>query len=107
VQQLQEENKQLQAELQYLQELLSLWQPQTCSICQLHSSNTQSSSKVTRSRASRTARDSASAHAAVDRILRQQQVLIAQQQCQLLALQVGGPWGLVEVVDLSCSADPA
>lgn len=98
VQLLQEENKQLQAELQYLHKLLSLWQPQTCSICQLHSNSAHSSTKGTRSRASTAARDSASTYAAVDRILRQQQVLIAQQQRQLVVLQVGVPRGLLEVL---------
>jgi hypothetical protein len=90
LQQLQEENIQLREDIQYLQHLLSVWQPQACSICQLHATSSSCSSKGTRSRAPVTpSRDvNGAAYAAVDRILRQQQVMVAQQQRQLLALQV-------------------
>lgn len=78
------ENAELRAEVQALQQLLEVWQPQACCICQLHAStNTSTSSSRGSSRL-----PAASAHAAIDRILRQQQVLIAQQQRQLLVLQV-------------------
>lgn len=88
MQRLQGENSQLREDVQYLQHLLSVWQPQACCICQLHA--TTSSSKGTRSRAAGThSRDAnGAAYAAVDRMLRQQQVMVAQQQRQLLALQV-------------------
>lgn len=90
VQRLQEENSQLREDIQYLQHLLFIWQPPACSICQLHATTSSASSKGTRSRTPGTySRDvNSAAHTAVDRILRQQQVMIAQQQRQLLALQV-------------------
>lgn len=79
---LQEENA---AEVAYLRQLLGVWQ--ACPTCQLNPTTTPSSSS-SRSRAAGSKDSISAAHAAVDRILRQQQVLVAQQQRQLLALQV-------------------
>jgi hypothetical protein len=75
-----DENATLREEVAYLRQLLGVWQ--ACPTCQHNPSATSSSSK------SRPAAAGSKVHDAVDRILRQQQVLIAQQQRQLLALQV-------------------
>lgn len=79
-----------------MHQLLAAWQPQPCTLCQLHSTSSGASSKGTRSRAvsSTSSKEAGNAvHAAIDRVFRQQQVLIAQQQRQLLALQVSSTSG--------------
>lgn len=87
VQGLQDENTQLREEIDYLQQLLSVWQPPACT-CQLVSSSTNSSSKTGRVGGSKAVQDASSTQAVVDKIMRRQQVLIAQQQRQLQVLQV-------------------
>lgn len=111
LQQLQEENQQLRQEIHHLHQLLTLWQPQPCSICKLHSSTAKGADPRTRAvggSSSPTVLDGTGAYAAVARVLRQQQVLIAQQQRQVVALQVSAcrmeVWGsCIRVAELFCS----
>uniref|UniRef100_A0A383V972 Uncharacterized protein n=1 Tax=Tetradesmus obliquus TaxID=3088 RepID=A0A383V972_TETOB len=111
VEQLKRENEQLRQQLQHQQELLSIWQQQPCTLCQLHSTHTSTRSSSTGSASRGRAKpsrnlaqqdgtacrnDSSSSNAAsccqavqcrLDRALRQQQVQLAQMQKQVLVLQ--------------------
>jgi hypothetical protein len=100
-QRLQDENTQLREEIQYLQQLLAVWQPPACT-CQLTSS---SSSKAGRSGGSTAVQDASSTQAAIDKIIRRQQVLIAQQQRQLQVLQVRLGWQQINLSFCQCTSE--
>lgn len=85
---LQADNQDLRAQLDYAQDLLAAWHPSPCSICQLHGHTSTSSSGGKTAPSSSRSQGSNYVDAAVEQILRRQQVLIAQLQRQVVVLQV-------------------